>query len=129
MQNQKAAAVPHVPDHRGKARQKRQGGQQWRRAAQDGGRAVGGRDSPAGTAATTTERAGGGGTGREGGGTARLNVAMRDRGMCSRLEADDMIAKGWVMVNGLLAELGAQVRPAVRGPGLQFGTSAAVATR
>ncbi|QIL81968.1 rRNA pseudouridine synthase [Diaphorobacter sp. HDW4A] len=41
----------------------------------------------------------------------RLNKRMADQGMCSRREADDWIANGWVRVNGVVAEMGLQVGP------------------
>ena len=40
----------------------------------------------------------------------RLNKRMAELGMCSRREADEWIAKGWVRVNGQAAELGKPVR-------------------
>jgi 23S rRNA pseudouridine2604 synthase len=46
-------------------------------------------------------------------GTLRLNKHMAALGMASRREADDWIAKGWVRVNGALAEMGMQVAPDV----------------
>jgi 23S rRNA pseudouridine2604 synthase len=36
---------------------------------------------------------------------------MAELGMCSRREADDWIAKGWVKVNGAVAVMGLQVTP------------------
>jgi 23S rRNA pseudouridine2604 synthase len=45
------------------------------------------------------------------GGTTRLNKRMAELGMCSRREADDWIAKGWVKVNGAVAPMGLQVAP------------------
>jgi 23S rRNA pseudouridine2604 synthase len=39
---------------------------------------------------------------------------MADLNMCSRREADDWIAKGWVKVNGQVAEMGVKVTPADR---------------
>jgi 23S rRNA pseudouridine2604 synthase len=48
------------------------------------------------------------------GGTVRLNKRMADLGMASRREADDWIGKGWVKVNGKVAEMGMQVLPDVR---------------
>ena len=45
------------------------------------------------------------------GGTTRLNKRMAELGMCSRREADDWIAKGWVKVNGAVAPMGLQVGP------------------
>jgi 23S rRNA pseudouridine2604 synthase len=47
-------------------------------------------------------------------GTVRLNKRMAELGMASRREADDWIAKGWVKVNGKVAEMGMQVLPDVR---------------
>lgn len=44
----------------------------------------------------------------------RLNKRMADLGMCSRREADDWIARGWVRVNGDVAEMGLQVLPTDR---------------
>jgi len=48
------------------------------------------------------------------GGTLRLNKRMAELGLASRREADDWIAKGWVKVNGQVAEMGMQVAPDVR---------------
>jgi 23S rRNA pseudouridine2604 synthase len=48
------------------------------------------------------------------GGTLRLNKRMAELGLASRREADDWIAKGWVKVNGKVAEMGMQVLPDVR---------------
>ena len=45
------------------------------------------------------------------GGTSRLNKRMAELGLCSRREADDWIAQGWVRVNGQIAEMGLQVAP------------------
>ncbi|NBY05435.1 MAG: hypothetical protein EBQ82_08635, partial [Betaproteobacteria bacterium] len=42
---------------------------------------------------------------------ARLNKRMAELGLCSRREADDWIAKGWVKVNGVTAVLGKPVSP------------------
>lgn len=39
----------------------------------------------------------------------RLNKLMAQQGLCSRREADDWIAKGWVLVNGQAAVLGQPV--------------------
>ncbi len=39
---------------------------------------------------------------------------MAELGLASRREADDWIAKGWVKVNGRVAEMGQQVAPDVR---------------
>ncbi|WP_337961837.1 pseudouridine synthase [Curvibacter cyanobacteriorum] len=44
------------------------------------------------------------------GDTQRLNKRMAELGMCSRREADDWVDKGWVRVNGVVAEMGQQVR-------------------
>jgi 23S rRNA pseudouridine2604 synthase len=41
--------------------------------------------------------------------TTRLNKRMAELGMCSRREADDWIARGWVRVNGTVAPMGLQV--------------------
>ncbi|WP_029527430.1 pseudouridine synthase [Polaromonas glacialis] len=41
--------------------------------------------------------------------TVRLNKRMADLGLCSRREADDWIARGWVRVNGLPAVMGQPV--------------------
>jgi 23S rRNA pseudouridine2604 synthase len=46
--------------------------------------------------------------------TIRLNKRMAERGLCSRREADDWIAKGWVKVNGQVATMGLQVKPSDR---------------
>lgn len=46
--------------------------------------------------------------------TSRLNKRMAELGMCSRREADDWIARGWVKVNGTVAVMGLQVGPADR---------------
>ncbi len=43
--------------------------------------------------------------------TIRLNKRMAELGLCSRREADDWIAKGWVRVNGETAVLGRPVSP------------------
>jgi 23S rRNA pseudouridine2604 synthase len=43
------------------------------------------------------------------GSTVRLNKRMADLGLCSRREADDWIARGWVRVNGLPAVIGQPV--------------------
>jgi 23S rRNA pseudouridine2604 synthase len=44
----------------------------------------------------------------------RLNKRMAELGLASRREADDWIAKGWVKVNGRVAEMGMQVAPDVK---------------
>ena len=41
--------------------------------------------------------------------TTRLNKRMAELGLCSRREADDWIARGWVRVDGQLAVMGLQV--------------------
>ncbi len=46
--------------------------------------------------------------------TQRLNKRMAELGLCSRREADDWIARGWVRVNGLPASMGMQVTAADR---------------
>ncbi len=48
------------------------------------------------------------------GGTLRLNKRMAELGLASRREADEWIGKGWVKVNGRVAEMGMQVSPDVR---------------
>jgi len=45
---------------------------------------------------------------------SRLNKRMAELGLCSRREADDWIAQGWVKVNGQVAEMGVKVLPADR---------------
>ena len=44
----------------------------------------------------------------------RLNKRMAELGLCSRREADDWIAHGWVKVNGRPAEMGVKVLPSDR---------------
>ena len=44
----------------------------------------------------------------------RLNKRMAELGMASRREADEWIGKGWVKVNGKVAEMGMQVMPVAR---------------
>ncbi len=46
--------------------------------------------------------------------TVRLNKRMADLGLCSRREADDWIARGWVRVDGQVAAMGLQVGPQAR---------------
>ena len=42
----------------------------------------------------------------------RLSKLMSEQGLCSRREADDYIAKGWVMVDGVVvSELGTKILP------------------
>ncbi|AMO22879.1 hypothetical protein GCM10027034_33690 [Ramlibacter solisilvae] len=41
--------------------------------------------------------------------TTRLNKRMAELGLCSRREADDWIARGWVRVDGQVAVMGLQV--------------------
>ena len=43
--------------------------------------------------------------------TTRLNKRLAELGLCSRREADDWIAHGWVYVNGAVAEMGVKVTP------------------
>jgi pseudouridine synthase len=44
----------------------------------------------------------------------RINKAMADKGWCSRREADEWIAEGWVFLNGVLvAEPGVKIDPEV----------------
>ncbi len=47
-------------------------------------------------------------------GPIRLNKRMAELGLCSRREADDWIARGWVRVNGQAAEMGVKVTTADR---------------
>ena len=47
-------------------------------------------------------------------GTTRLNKRMAELGLCSRREADDWIARGWVKVDGQVAPMGLQVGPQAR---------------
>ena len=47
-------------------------------------------------------------------GPVRLNKRMAELGLCSRREADDWIARGWVRVNGRPAEMGVKVAAADR---------------
>jgi len=58
---------------------------------------------PAASAAPT------GSPGASTGTTIRLNKRMADLGLCSRREADDWIARGWVRVNGQPAVMGQPV--------------------
>ena len=46
--------------------------------------------------------------------TVRLNKRMAELGLASRREADDWIGRGWVTVNGRIAEVGMQVAPDAR---------------
>ncbi len=46
--------------------------------------------------------------------TSRLNKRMAELGLCSRREADDWIANGWVVVDGAVAQMGMQVGPQAR---------------
>ncbi|HSW15679.1 MAG TPA: pseudouridine synthase [Ramlibacter sp.] len=46
--------------------------------------------------------------------TTRLNKRMADLGLCSRREADDWIARGWVRVDGQVATMGLQVSAQAR---------------
>ena len=41
----------------------------------------------------------------------RLNKRLAELGLCSRREADDWIAQGWVLVNGQVAVMGTKVTP------------------
>ena len=50
----------------------------------------------------------------EDGTTSRLNTRMAELGLCSRREADDWIARGWVRVDGEVATMGQQVGPQAR---------------
>lgn len=75
-----------------------------RAAAPKPRRRVVARSAPAATSATT---AGAAPTG------VRVSKLMADRGLCSRREADDYIARGWVWADGKrVAELGTRVHPA-----------------
>ena len=76
-----------------------------RRAPPPATRAPGNRAIPTGQANTAAQGANG---------TVRLNKRMAELGMASRREADDWIAKGWVKVNGQVAEMGLQVAPDAR---------------
>jgi len=58
--------------------------------------------------------AGPNGSSATGTGTTRLNKRMAELGMASRREADDWIGRGWVKVNGQVAEMGMQVLPDAR---------------
>ena len=73
----------------------------FRRAAPPPARAA----IPAGQANTAAQGANG---------TVRLNKRMAELGMASRREADEWIGKGWVKVDGKVAEMGMQVLPSVR---------------
>ena len=46
--------------------------------------------------------------------TSRLNKRMSELGLCSRREADDWIARGWVRVDGEIARMGMQVTDEAR---------------
>jgi 23S rRNA pseudouridine2604 synthase len=46
--------------------------------------------------------------------TTRLNKRMAQLGLCSRREADEWIARGWVRVDGVPAVMGLQVGPEAR---------------
>ena len=46
--------------------------------------------------------------------TSRLNKRMAELGLCSRREADEWIANGWVRVDGQPARMGQQVAPEAR---------------
>ncbi len=48
------------------------------------------------------------------GSTIRLNKRMAELGLCSRREADDWIARGWVRVDGAPAVMGQPVAPNAR---------------
>jgi len=78
----------------------------FRRAAPPPGKATASRAAiPAGQTNTAAHGANG---------TVRLNKRMAELGLASRREADDWIAKGWVKVNGKVAEMGMQVAPDAR---------------
>ncbi|MBP8205118.1 MAG: RNA-binding protein [Giesbergeria sp.] len=44
----------------------------------------------------------------------RLNKRLAELGLCSRREADEWIARGWVVVNGAVAQMGVRVVPTDR---------------
>ena len=45
----------------------------------------------------------------------RLSKLMAERGLCSRREADELIARGWVKVDGeIVSQLGTKVRPSAK---------------
>ncbi|TFY97354.1 pseudouridine synthase [Ramlibacter rhizophilus] len=46
--------------------------------------------------------------------TTRLNKRLAELGLCSRREADEWIARGWVRVDGQVAGMGQQVEPTAR---------------
>jgi len=77
----------------------------FRRAAPPPSKAPGNRAIPQGQTNTAAQGAGG---------TVRLNKRMAELGMASRREADEWIGKGWVKVDGKVAEMGMQVLPGVR---------------
>jgi 23S rRNA pseudouridine2604 synthase len=52
--------------------------------------------------------------GVDGAAPIRLNKRMAELGLCSRREADDWIARGWVRVNGVQAVIGQPVAPDAR---------------
>ena len=74
-------------------------------AGQPGGKAIARAPIPAGQTNTAAFGANG---------TMRLNKRMAELGLASRREADEWIGKGWVKVNGAIAEMGMQVAPDVR---------------
>src|SRR3990167_6638865 len=76
-----------------------------RRAPPPAHQPPGHRPLPAGQTNTAAEGAGG---------TVRLNKRMAELGMASRRDADEWIGKGWVKVDGKVAEMGMQVLPGVR---------------
>ncbi len=47
----------------------------------------------------------------DGAAPVRLNKRLADLGLCSRREADEWIARGWVLVNGQVAAMGSKVQP------------------
>ena len=77
----------------------------FRRAAPPPAAKPAGRPIPAGQSNTAATGANG---------TVRLNKRMAELGMASRREADEWIGKGWVKVNGKVAEMGMQVLPNLR---------------
>ena len=65
--------------------------------------------APAAAPAAKRIRAADPGTPPSTGSTIRLNKRMAELGLCSRREADDWIARGWVRVNGAPAVMGQPV--------------------
>ena len=82
----------------------------------DGSRAAGDRPRPGPSAAPRAPQAHRPDLTRVGNlkGEIRLNKRMADLGLCSRREADEWIARGWVLVNGEPAVMGMPVPPDAR---------------